>query len=308
MEIVVEACGLEKRFGAFSAVDRLDLVVERGDVFGFLGPNGAGKSTTIRMMLGLIKPSNGSVRVLGNDTWRNRTRALLKVGALVESPGLYKNLTARQNIRVLSEMTGGINRQEIDKALEQTGLLDRSDDRVRSFSHGMKQRLGIAQAIVGSPELVILDEPTNGLDPQGMKEVRELIKKLSKDYGMTIFLSSHLLHEVEQVCTKVAVIHKGKKVASGSVPELLSGKGRLRITVNKPSEAAAVVDGSGFAKVDEVGPGWIVVGVQDGCASEINRRLVTAGFDVSAVIPVSTSLEEFYFSLMGACDVEADQA
>ncbi|MEN6371411.1 MAG: ABC transporter ATP-binding protein [Armatimonadota bacterium] len=307
MEIVVEACGLEKRFGTFPAVDRLDLVVEHGDVFGFLGPNGAGKSTTIRMMLGLIKPSNGSVRVLGHDAWGNRTRALKKVGALVESPGLYKHLTARQNIRVLSEMTGGINSREIDKVLEQTGLLDRSDYKVRSFSQGMKQRLGIAQAIVGSPELVILDEPTNGLDPQGMKEVRELIKSLSKDYGMTVFLSSHLLHEVEQVCTKVAVIHKGKKVASGNVSELLSGKGRLKITVDKPSEAAALVDGLGFAKVDEVGPGWIAADVQDGCASELNRQLVTAGFAVSAVVPMNTSLEEFYFSLMGTCDVEADQ-
>jgi len=308
MEFVVEARGLHKQFGRLCAVDSLDLAVERGDVFGFLGPNGAGKSTTIRMMLGLIKPSYGSVKVLGYDVWSDRTRALKRVGALVESPGLYKHLTARQNMWVLSKMTGGISREAIDKALEQVGLTDRADDKVKAFSHGMKQRLGIAQAIAGGPELVILDEPTNGLDPQGMKEVRELIRSLAMDHGMTIFLSSHLLHEVEQVCTKVAVIYKGKKVASGTVSELLSNGGRHKITVSRPAEAAALVENMEFASVREVGPDWMIVDAEDGQAAEINRQLVTAGFDVSAIIPVNTSLEEFYFSLLGTSDADADQA
>lgn len=308
MEIVVEACGLEKRFGRLRAVDKLDLVVERGDVFGFLGPNGAGKSTTIRMMLGLIRPSRGSVRILGHDVWKDRACALKEVGALVESPGLYKYLTARQNIWVLSKMTGGVGREAIDKALDRVGLIDRTDDKVKAYSHGMKQRLGIAQAIVGEPEIVILDEPTNGLDPQGMKEVRELIKSLSKDHGMTVFLSSHLLHEVEQVCTKVAVIHNGMKVASGLVSELLSGGGRLKIKVNRPSEAAVLVDGLDFAKVHEVGPDFVTVETRDGRTAELNRQLVMAGFEVSTITPVITSLEEFYFSLMGARDADADQA
>lgn len=308
MEIVVEGRGLRKRFGRLCAVDNLDLTVERGDVFGFLGPNGAGKSTTIRMMLGLIKPSYGSVSVLGHDVWCDRTHALKKVGALVESPGLYKHLTARQNMWTLSEMTGGISREAIDNALDQVGLTDRADDKVKAYSHGMKQRLGIAQAIVGNPELVILDEPTNGLDPQGMKEVRELIKSLARDHGMTIFLSSHLLHEVEQVCTRVAVVHKGKKVAAGPVSELLSDGGRLKISVGRPAEAAVLVGNMDFASVREVGPDWMIVEAQDGQAAEINRRLVIAGFDVSAIMPVNTSLEEFYFSLLGTSDADANQA
>ncbi|MBI2843941.1 MAG: ABC transporter ATP-binding protein [Armatimonadetes bacterium] len=308
MDTILETCNLGKRFGSLRAVDGLDLAVERGDVFGFLGPNGAGKSTTIRMMLGLVRPSCGCVRIFGCDVWHDRGRALSKVGALVESPAFYRYLTGRQNLWLLSELSGGASPEAIDAALERVGLSDRADDKVRSYSHGMRQRLGIAQALVCSPELVILDEPTNGLDPQGMKEVRELIRSLAAEHGMTVFLSSHLLYEVEQVCTKVAVIHRGRQLVSGTVVDLLSHQGRLRISVDRPQDAAAAVAGIDSVEVRRVEADAILIEAPNGFAAEVNRLLVTSGFDVSAIVPQTTTLEEFYFSQVGRGDDDTDQA
>lgn len=308
MEVIIEANGLGKQFGKLRAVDGLDLHIERGDVFGFLGPNGAGKSTTIRMMLGLVRPLNGSVKVFGQDVWTNKVRALFKVGALVESPAFYKYLTGRQNLWIFSKLSGNGRREAIDLALQRVGLTDRADDKVKAYSHGMKQRLGIACAIVGDPELVVLDEPTNGLDPQGIKDVRELIGRLSEEHGMTVFLSSHLLHEVEQICTKVAVIHLGRKTASGTVAQLLAGKDRIRFSVGRAADAAAALDGQDIAKICEVGPDWLIVEAKGGNAAEVNKCLVMGGFDVSAIVPQTTSLEDFYFSLVGTKDDNTDQA
>jgi len=308
MEVVVEASDLQKRFGDVRAVDGLDLAVERGDVFGFLGPNGAGKSTTIRMIMGLVRPSAGTVRVFGYDVWRDRRRALARVGALVETPGFYRYLSGRQNLWLLSELSGGATREAVDLALKRAGLADRADDKVKAYSHGMRQRLGIAQALVCEPELVVLDEPTDGLDPQGMKEVRELISGLARDQGMTVFLSSHLLHEVEQVCTKVAVIHHGKQMGSGPVAELLSGGGRVQITVDRPARAAAALAKLDFVTVSAVRDDSIIAEVKDGRTAEVNRLLVAGGFEVSAIVPKRTSLEEFYFSLTGPEDGKANPA
>lgn len=302
MDAIVETRGLEKRYGRVKAVDGLDLTIERGDVFGFLGPNGAGKSTTLRTVVGLVRPSRGTVRVFGRDVWRDRTRALAKVGALVENPGLYLYLTARQNLWIMSELAGGVGAKAIDAALAKVGLAARAEDKVKGFSHGMKQRLGIAQALVSSPELVILDEPTTGLDPEGMKEVRELIKGLAEERGITIILSSHLLNEVEHVCTRVAVIHKGRKLACGSVAELLGGRGKLRIEVNKPEQAVEALRGLDIVKSCAVAGDCVDVESTDGRAADINRFLVTNGFDVSAIAPANRSLEEFYFSLVGDRD------
>jgi ABC-2 type transport system ATP-binding protein len=169
-------------------VDSLDLDVRAGDVFGFLGPNGAGKSTTLRMMVGLIRPTSGSVTLFGHDIWRDRTRALRKVGVMIESPAFYKYLSGRDNLYMLANTGGHASAKEVTEALDTVGLLDRAGDKVKSYSQGMRQRLGIALAIIGKPELVLLDEPTNGLDPQGMKEVRDLIRTLSADHGITVFL------------------------------------------------------------------------------------------------------------------------
>lgn len=308
MGLIVEASDLRKRYGAVNAVDGLDLAVERGDVFGFLGPNGAGKSTTIRMILGLVRPSGGTIRVFGRDVWRDRVNALSRVGALVENPGLYKYLSGRQNLWLMSELSGGVTHKAVEQALDTVGLADRADDKVKTYSFGMMQRLGIAQALVSNPELIVLDEPTTGLDPQGMKEVRELIRTLARDHGITVFLSSHLLHEVEQVCTKVMVIHRGRQVAGGSVADILADKGRLRFTVSRPAEAAAALDGLDFARVHHICEDSIVVEASDGYAAEVNRLLVEKGFDVSSIVPHRTSLEDFYFSLVGRIDDETGQA
>ncbi|PLX28327.1 MAG: bacitracin ABC transporter ATP-binding protein, partial [Ignavibacteria bacterium] len=217
-ETVLRTTSLSKRFGKRLAVDDLNLEVQRGDVFGFLGPNGAGKSTTIRMVLSLIAPSSGSVELFGSDVSKDRS-VLARVGGLVERPDFYLYLSARKNLEIVSALYGDIDHERINEVLRIVGLADRAGDRVKAYSHGMKQRLGIAQALLPNPELLILDEPTNGLDPQGMKEVRELIRQLNEEKGMTIFLSSHLLHEIEQVASRMCILHHGQLVVQGRVGE-----------------------------------------------------------------------------------------
>jgi ABC-type multidrug transport system ATPase subunit len=219
---VLQTERLSKRFKDRWAVKDLNLEVEAGDVFGFLGPNGAGKSTTIRMALSLIRPFSGDVRLFGHSLRTNRSSALRDVGGIVEKPDFYLYLSALRNLDIVGALAGGVPRTRAENVLEIVGLRDRGKDPVKTFSHGMKQRLGIAQALLADPKLVVLDEPTNGLDPHGMKEIRDLILSLSKDHGKTIFLSSHLLNEVEQVANRMAIINKGEMVVQGDVQELLS--------------------------------------------------------------------------------------
>ncbi|HHJ53540.1 MAG TPA: ABC transporter ATP-binding protein, partial [Caldithrix abyssi] len=209
-EEVIVIRNLTKKFGRITAVNGLNLTVHRGDVFGFLGPNGAGKSTTIRMMLGLVRPSSGSINIFGQPLQSDRKTILSRVGAIVEKPDFYIYLTAFQNLKLLANISGRpIADSRIWEMLETVGLADRAHSKVKSFSHGMKQRLGIAQALLHDPDLIILDEPTTGLDPQGMKEIRDLIRQLSREQGKTIFLSSHILKEIEEVATRVVIIDKG---------------------------------------------------------------------------------------------------
>ena len=221
MDIVLKTHGLGKRFGKRWGARDIHLEVHRRDVFCFLGPNGAGKSTTIRMILTLLKPTTGSIEIFGQDLHKNRSAVLSRVCGIVEKPDFYLYLTAYKNLEILGSMTRRVRMDEILETLERVGLRSRAFEKVKTFSHGMKQRLGIAQALLTEPELIILDEPTAGLDPQGMKEVRDLIRKLSLEKDMTIFLSTHLLSEVEQVATRMAVIHHGALVAQGMVSELL---------------------------------------------------------------------------------------
>src|SRR5437763_9551455 len=207
---VLQAEALTKRYRHRVVVDQLSLTVEAGDVFGFLGQNGAGKSTTIRMALGLVRPTSGRVTVLGYDMSRQPLRALRRMGAIIEAPAFYENFSGRQNLRMLAAMSGGAEQKRIEMVLELVGLSKRARDPVRVYSHGMRQRLGIAQALLPNPEFIILDEPTDGLDPQGLCEVRELIRRLRDELGLTVMLSSHLLHEVEQICNRVAIIDEGR--------------------------------------------------------------------------------------------------
>ena len=299
-EVVLETIGLTKDFRGRRAVDDLSLQVFEGDVYGFLGPNGAGKSTTIRMLTGLVRPNRGTARLLSHSVRTERVRALQSVGALVESPTFYKYMSARENLRIFSRLSGGCDGRRIDQALDIVGLLDRANDKVKTFSHGMLQRLGIAQAILPDPKLVILDEPTSGLDPQGMRDVRELILRLAGEEKVTVFLSSHLLHEVEQVCTRVGIINRGRLIAEGDVAQLLRREVEIvEFVVDKVDRASEVLDSLSWVKVlpSPQGGGSVAVCMPAERISEANRAVVLADIEVSAVIPKARTLEDIFLEL-----------
>lgn len=302
VEPVISCAGLTKRFRRVLAVDGLDLDVQPGEVFGFLGPNGAGKSTTLRMMVGLIRPSGGRIRVFGHDVWRDRCRALSRVGAMIEAPAFYKYISGRDNLRLLANTGANRSSKEIDAALDMVGLLGRGGDKVKAYSQGMRQRLGIALAIIGSPDLVLLDEPTNGLDPQGMREVRELVKSLARDQGMTVFLSSHLLNEVEQVCTRIAVINKGKVIEAGRVDELLGGAETYKVSVDYPDRAIRELADLKGVVPQPNGDGALTVRMNGTSSAELNKFLVERGIAVSELVACRRSLEELYLRLMDGND------
>ncbi|MFC2134101.1 ABC transporter ATP-binding protein [Bacteroidota bacterium] len=301
MEKVIEVKGLTKKFKNLTAVDNLELNVHRGDVFGFLGPNGAGKSTTIRMLLTLIKPTNGSIKIFGKKLNRYRKDILKNIGAIVEKPDFYLYLSAYKNLEILAKTSGGSSeKKRIMEMLELVKLADRADSKVKTFSHGMKQRLGIAQALLHDPELIILDEPTTGLDPEGMKEVRDLIINLSKVEGKTIFLSSHLLSEIEQISTRMIIINKGKTQVEGTVSDLLNTD-KLKVTfeVDDKHKALQHLNESkwkSFLKSEE-GDKLIFEMMKDDIQL-LNRYLVENGINVSAVIP-TRSLEEYFLKITG---------
>ena len=298
-ELVLETIGLTKDFRQRRAVDSLSLRVYEGDVYGFLGPNGAGKSTTIRMLTGLVRPKSGTARLLGWDIGRQRVQSLAKVGALVETASFYKYLSARDNLRVFSRLSGGCSEKRIDQVLDTVGLLDRANDKTKVYSHGMLQRLGIAQALLPNPRLVILDEPTSGLDPQGMKDVRELILRLARDEKITVFLSSHLLHEVEQVCNRVGVINRGKLLAEGDVKELVRHEVDLmEFKVSDAVKAAETLSGLDWVQVMNSDGDRMMVSVPSERVSEANKALVTAGIDVSAIVPKTMNLEDLFLRII----------
>jgi ABC-2 type transport system ATP-binding protein len=281
---------LRKRYGRRAAVDGVSLTVRRGEVYGFLGPNGAGKTTTLRMLLGLVRPTSGRARVLGGDP--GEPAVLRRVGALVEGPGFYPYLSGRDNLRVLARYRRLPDR-EADRALEQVDLAGRGRDRFRSYSLGMKQRLGVAAALLGEPDLLILDEPTNGLDPAGMADMRALIRRLA-GRGRTVLLSSHLLGEVQEISDRVGVISEGRLIAESTVADL-RGAGSLLVRAEPAARAEQVLrsalDGADVRRTAE---GLRVVSVG---APRVVRELVRAGVDVHEVRPVERSLEEVFFEL-----------
>jgi ABC-type multidrug transport system ATPase subunit len=296
-EVVLRTNGLSKKFGKRWAVKDLNIEVHRGDVFSFLGPNGAGKSTTIRMILTLLRPTAGSIEIFGMGLHKNRSAVLSQVSGIVEKPDFYLYLSAYENLKILGSMTCKVRKNEIMEALDMVGLKSRAFEKVKTFSHGMKQRLGIAQALLTKPELIILDEPTAGLDPQGMKEVRGLIKKLSKEKGMTIFLSSHLLSEVELVSTRMAVVNHGELVIQGSVSELLDKEPtEYSIQVSPLDSAFKLIGTLPWVEVLSLENDGIEVRVEPGHSSELNRLLVTNNIEVSSFYPHRT-LEEFFLKI-----------
>lgn len=305
-DIIIEAKNLSKSFGKFRAVEDLSFAINHGDVYGFLGQNGAGKSTTMRMLLGLIFPDEGSVYIKG-EKFGNSSRHLLKhVGAVIERPDLYKYLSGWDNLRMFAQLSGvPITTNRLHEVLEIVGLKGRDQDKVKGYSQGMKQRLGIAIAMVHNPDLLILDEPTNGLDPQGIYEMRVLIQRLSKDFGKTILISSHLLYEIEQIATRMIIINRGKKIIEGDVTTLLSPDdtnvdvriGAVDITTSlKASQWASVLTNAVDGKLQfRMNPSHIPA---------LNKWLVAQGADVYE-INASHSLEAYFLSLTNEDNAKA---
>lgn len=298
-EQVIEVRGLTKKFRDITAVNNLDLNVYHGDVFGFLGPNGAGKSTTIRMLLSLIKPTAGEIKIFGKSLKQNREEILRKVGAIVEKPDFYLYLSAYKNLEILGKISGAdASRKKIMEMLELVGLEKRYKSKVKTFSHGMKQRLGLAQALIHDPELIILDEPTTGLDPQGMKEIRDLIIYLSKEKGKTIFLSSHILHEVELIATRMIILNKGTTQVEGTVDELLkTDKVTVTFEVDKIQEALGVVNESSWKEsLKSSSKNEMSFELTKNEIAVLNKFLTEKGFAVSAIVPVR-SLEDYFLRI-----------
>jgi ABC-2 type transport system ATP-binding protein len=299
-EVVLRTQNLSKSYGSRLAVDNLNLDVRRGEIFGFLGPNGAGKTTTIRMALGLIAPTGGSVEVLGKDIGQHLEEALPQVGALVEQPALYTYMSGRDNLRTLASALGGVPDAHIDAILDVVGLADRQKDRVRSYSLGMKQRLGVAMALLHNPDLLILDEPANGLDPAGIVEMRDLMRALAAQ-GKTIFISSHVLTEVQQICTRVAIINYGRLVTESTVEALTQTQGAYAVKVRQPAEALALVKAQPWgasAQIDAYG--YLVTASPDGEGRSLNLFLSQAGHAPDLIMYKSESLEDVFLRLTGS--------
>ncbi|MBK7228901.1 MAG: ABC transporter ATP-binding protein [Ignavibacteriales bacterium] len=296
---IIEVNSLTKTFKDLKAVNSLNLNVLEGDVFGFLGPNGAGKSTTIRMLLSLIKPTEGSIKLFGKPLGKNRIEILKKVGAIVEKPDFYGYLSAYKNLEILGKISGKeILKNRIMEVLELVGLSKRYKSKVKTFSHGMKQRLGLGQALLHDPDLIILDEPTTGLDPQGMKEIRDLILHLSKDQKKTIFLSTHILSEVELVANRMIIINKGTTKVEGNVKDLLNAK-KLKVTIEVDDEEKAkqvIAHSVWGSKLESNAKSVFNFSLDDHEIAELNKYLVQNNILVSAVIP-TRSLEDYFLKI-----------
>jgi len=288
--VVLSLDRLTKRFGSIAAVDELSLDVRAGEVLGLLGPNGAGKSTAVGMVLGLVKPTSGGIDYHGLQ--------LAQIGAIIENPAFYPFMSGRDNLRALALASGSLDDARIGALLAFVGLADAGDKKVGAYSLGMKQRLGIASTLVADPRLVILDEPTNGLDPAGQEEIRAILPRLAAE-GRAVIVASHLLHEVVQTCSRVAIIQNGKLRRTGTMEELLRRDPRLEIKVPRPQEALAIVSGLDCVKSAEVSDGLLIVGAEPGDAPAVSRALGEHGLYVESLVPKTASLEEVFFEVTG---------
>ncbi len=301
-EPVLVAENLVKWFGRREAVADVSFQLFAGEVFGFLGPNGAGKTTTIRMLVGLARPDSGRIRIRGFDLQRDFRRAMERVGCIVESPDLYRYLTGRENLEQFARMLGGGARGRIEELASLVNLEARLDEPVSTYSLGMRQRLGIAQALLGSPELLILDEPANGLDPAGIREIRQLVRRLAAERGIAVFVSSHLLAEVEQMCDRVAIIHRGRTLAQGAVRDLVERADRGRMLFRaRPAETALPVLRSfaGGESADLEGTDAVEVRMARERVPEALAALAAAGVAVYGVERRGSSLEEVFLEVTG---------
>ncbi|URZ17899.1 ABC transporter ATP-binding protein [Clostridium felsineum] len=292
---IVETKELVKDFKGFKAVKGIDLKIKKGTIYGFLGPNGAGKSTTIRMLLGLVKPTSGSIKVLGENIETEREEILKNVGALVESPSYYAHLTAYENLEITRKILK-FQKSEITRVLDFVKLSEVRNKKVKEFSLGMKQRLGIAQALMGDPELIILDEPTNGLDPSGIHEIRDLIKALPKEKGSTVIVSSHILSEIELMADEVGIIKKGELLYQGTIEELRQGNtSKILVQVSNKEEAIDLLIKRGYKIKEENEKLWVKG--ESLTAAKLCKELVLSGYDVNYLCDEGKSLEDMFLSL-----------
>lgn len=297
-EFIIETKNLTKKFGATRVVNHVDLKVKKGEIYGFLGPNGAGKTTTIRMLLGLARPSKGSIHMFGKDIRKEKLAILRKVGSLVEYPSYYGHLTARENLEAVRVLLD-VPKSRIDEVLSIVRLTKDAKRPVKGFSLGMKQRLGIATALLGNPELLILDEPTNGLDPSGILEMRELIKSMPKEHGITIVVSSHLLSEVDQMATQVGIITKGRIIFQDSIQKLREqASSSIKLTVNDVEAAWKTLLSNGFT-TDLVQNNLFIDRGTDDHVAAIVKSLVEHDFSIYRVEEQKKSLEEIFLELTG---------
>lgn len=294
-EHVVQLKGVTKRIGGKTLVDSLDLDIPGGQIFGFLGPNGAGKTTTIRMMTGLISLTGGDIRVNGASIRTHFKQAVSQIGAIVENPEMYKFLSGYQNLMQYARMVKGVDKRRIQEVIGLVGLEGRIRDKVKTYSLGMRQRLGVAQALLHRPKLLILDEPTNGLDPQGIRELRDYLRRLCREEGTTVFVSSHLLSEMELMCDSVAIIQNGRLVDVQRVKggeRSAAAKRNMLFEVDRPEEALAVIGG-------EAGPEGIMLAAVRSDIPELNARLMQAGIRVYGIREMTVSLEDQFLKMTG---------
>ena len=287
---------VHKRFGARVAVEELTLEVPRGEVFGLLGHNGAGKSTAIGMMLGQVWPTRGEVKLCGHDVTAHRARALQKVGAIFEAPAFYDYLSGWRNLQILSHYSAPTSDARISEVIEWVGLKGREHSKVKTYSHGMRARLAIAQALLPEPELLILDEPGSGLDPEGIAEMRQTIVRLHRDMGLTILLSSHLLSEVEHLCSRIAVLNKGRKVFDGRIADACEASDR--VLLRTPDFAASVELLKRGGLISESGEGRYIVLAEGWSIAEVTKALVEGGIAVDGIWRQEQTLEDFYLELV----------
>ena len=299
MDIVLATHHLSKSYGPHPAVIDLDLEVRRGEVFGFLGPNGAGKTTTIRMALGLARPTRGRIEVLGRDLRTYGATVLPRVGALIEAPALYGYLSGRDNLEAFASVLGGVSRTRLEEILELVGLRHRQRDRVSTYSLGMKQRLGVAAALLHDPDLVVLDEPANGLDPAGVVEMRELLRRLAQG-GKAVFISSHVLAEVQQICDRVAIVHRGRLVRLAPVAELLAGRDELEVQLEDTAAALALIRRQDWGASARIEDGRLVTSPPPGGGRELLQLLAGAERWPDTLTERRQNLEEIFLSLTGA--------
>lgn len=295
---VLEVSRINKSFGDKKVVSDLSFSVMKGDVFGFLGPNGSGKTTTIRMLLGLIAMDSGSVKINGYDTKTDFNRAIGKVGAVVETPKFYPYLSAYHNLRLIANLHPELPESRIEEVLEIVGLASRAKDKVKTYSLGMKQRLGLARALLNHPGLVFLDEPSNGLDPQGMIEIREMISQLALEQDISFFITSHLLYEVEQICNKVAILKEGRLITQIPIKALSASQNeKVEIITGQIGPAMEILRGRSIVKSITPSAQGVTVEIEKGCSDRINQLLVSQQVAVDYLIPKNQTLEELFIKL-----------